>query len=48
MAHANARLNVYGGQLIIICLGDGWTQAEAAEAMGVCRATVTRWAKRYR
>ncbi len=48
MAHANARLNVYGRQLIINRLSEGWTQAQVAEAMGVCRATVARWSKRYR
>ncbi len=48
MAHPNARLNVRGRQLIIERLSAGWTQAQAADAMGVCRATVARWSKRYR
>ncbi len=48
MAHPNARLNVYGRQLIIEHLNEGWTQAQVADAMGVCRATVARWSKRYR
>ncbi len=48
MTHINRRLSVSSRWLIIERLGEGWTQAQAAEAMGVCRATVARWAKRYR
>lgn len=48
MAHPNARLTVYGRSLIIKRLDAGWTQAQVAEATGVCRATVARWARRYR
>ena len=48
MAHRNAHLNLYARHLIIERLSEGWTQARAADAMGVCRATVARWSKRYR
>ena len=48
MAHANAKLTIYGRRLIIERLEQGWTQAEVAEAMGVSRSTVAKYARRYR
>jgi transposase InsO family protein len=48
MAHANARLNVRGRLLIIERLASGMTQAQVAEMQGVSRATVGKWARRFR
>lgn len=48
MTHRNARLNLYSRHLIIQRLEQGWRQAEAAEAAGVSRSTVAKWARRYR
>lgn len=48
MAHANAKLNLYGRRLIVERIERGWTQARVAEAMGVSRSTVAKWWKRYR
>lgn len=48
MAHANAKLNLYGRQLLVRRLQQGWTQAQVAEAGGVSRSTVAKWWKRYR
>jgi transposase InsO family protein len=48
VAHRNAKLNLYGRHLIIKRLEQGWRQAEVAEAAGVSRCTVARWARRYR
>lgn len=47
MAHANAKLTFAGRLLIIQRLGMGWTQAHVADGMGVSRATVAKWKKRY-
>jgi transposase InsO family protein len=48
MAHRNARLTPAGRLLIVQRIAEGWTQAQVAEAMGVSRATVAKWLKRYR
>jgi transposase InsO family protein len=48
LAHRNAKLTEYGRTLIIQRLEEGWTQAQVAEAQGVSRSTVAKWAKRYR
>lgn len=48
MAHANAKLNEYGRMLLVSRLEEGWTQAQVAEAQGISRGTVAKWAKRYR
>ena len=48
MTHANAKLTFAGRGLIVQRLADGWTQAQVAEAQGVSRATVAKWAKRHR
>ena len=40
MAHANAKLTIYGRRLIIERWEAGWTQAEVAESLGVSRSTV--------
>ncbi len=48
MAHASAKLNLYGRRLIVERLEQGRSQAEVAEAAGVSRSTVAKWWKRYR
>lgn len=48
MAHANAKLTLFGRRLIIERLEQGWTQAEVAAAMGVSRSTVAKYARRFR
>lgn len=48
MAHANARLTPYGRLLLVTRIEQGMTQAQAAEAQGVSRATASRWWRRYR
>ena len=47
MSHANAKLNEYGRLLLVSRLEQGWTQAQVAEAQGVCRSTVSKWWRRY-
>ena len=47
MSHANAKLTPAGRLLIIQRLDLGWTQAHVAETLGVSRATVSKWRKRY-
>jgi transposase InsO family protein len=46
--HRNARLTVYGRVLLIQRLKQGYTQAAAAAAAGVSRATVAKWQRRFR
>jgi transposase len=48
MAHRNAKLTIHGRLLVIERLEAGWTQSQAADAGGVSRATVAKWAKRFR
>jgi transposase len=48
LSHANAKLTPAGRLLIIQRLAEGWTQAQVAEAQGVSRSTVAKWAKHYR
>jgi transposase InsO family protein len=48
LSHRNAKLTGYGRILIIERLQQGWTQAQVAEAQGISRSTVAKWAKRYR
>lgn len=48
MAHANARLTLYGRRLIIERWEAGWTQAEVAESLGVSRSTVSKYIRRFR
>jgi transposase InsO family protein len=47
VAHATARLTVYGRRLVVArVLEEGWTAAAVAEAAGVSRATVYKWLRR--
>ena len=48
MAHANAKLNLYGRRLVVSRVEEGWTYAQVATASGVSRSTVEKWWKRYR
>jgi transposase len=49
MAHANARLTQFGRLLLVQRITElGWPPAEAAESLGVSRATAYKWLGRYR
>jgi len=48
MTHRNAKLTPSARMTIVQRVQDGWTQAQTATAMGVSRATVAKWLKRYR
>jgi transposase InsO family protein len=49
MAHARAKLSVFGRQLLVARVTElGWTPAGAAEALGVSRATAYKWLRRHR
>ena len=49
MAHANARLTEFGRLLLVQRILElGWPAAQAAEALGVSRATAYKWLRRYR
>jgi transposase InsO family protein len=49
MAHANARLTHFGRLLLVQRIIElGWSPAQAAESLGVSRATADKWLARYR
>ncbi|MEO7117806.1 MAG: IS481 family transposase [Candidatus Limnocylindrales bacterium] len=49
MAHRRARLNVFGRQLLVMRIErQGWSAAQAADALGVTRTTAYKWLGRYR
>jgi transposase InsO family protein len=49
MAHRNARLTEFGRLLLVQRITElGWPPAQAAEALGVSRATAYKWLARYR
>ena len=48
MAHPNARLSVFGHQLLVSRVAQGWPATEAAKQLGVSRATAYKWLRRYR
>jgi transposase len=49
MAHANARLTHFGRLLLVQRVTElGWPAAQAAESLGVSRATAYKWLARYR
>lgn len=48
MAHANAKLTIFGRRLIIERWELGWSQAEVAESLGVSRSTVAKYLRRFR
>lgn len=47
MSHANARTNVFARRLIVERVAAGWPPAHVAEQLGVSRATVYKWLRRY-
>lgn len=47
MAHANARTNVFARRLMVERVAAGWPAAHVAEQLGVSRATVHKWLRRY-
>jgi transposase len=49
MAHAHARLTEFGRLLLVQRITElGWPPAQAAESLGVSRATAYKWLARYR
>ena len=49
MAHRNARLTEFGRLLLVQRITElGWPAAQAAESLGVSRATAYKWLGRYR
>ena len=48
MAHRNARTTVYARRLIVQRWLGGWPAARIAEQLGISRATVHKWIRRYR
>jgi transposase len=49
MAHRNARLTQFGRRLLVQRITElGWPPAQAAESLGVSRATAYKWLARYR
>jgi transposase InsO family protein len=48
VAHRNARTTVYARRLIVERFLAGWPAARVAEQLGVSRATVHKWVRRYR
>jgi hypothetical protein len=49
MGHANARLTEFGRLLLVQRVTElGWPPAQAAESLGVSRATADKWLARYR
>jgi transposase InsO family protein len=49
MAHRNARLTEFGRLLLVQRITElGWPPAQAAESLGVSRATAYKWLARYR
>jgi transposase InsO family protein len=47
VAHASARTNVYGRRLMVARAAAGWPAARIAEQLGVSRATVHKWLRRF-
>jgi transposase InsO family protein len=48
VAHRNARTTVYARRLIVQRWLGGWPAARIAEQLGISRATVHKWIRRYR
>ena len=48
MAHRNSKLTPSGRLLLVRRVEAGWSAARVAEAVGVSRATVYKWLRRFR
>jgi len=48
MAHRNSKLTPSGRMLLVHRVQAGWSAARVAEAVGVSRATVYKWLRRFR
>ena len=49
VAHRSARLSVFSRQLLVKrVIVDGWPTATVGEQLGISRATVYKWVRRYR
>lgn len=47
MAHANARTNLFARRLMVQRVAAGWPAAQVAGQLGVSRATVYKWLRRF-
>src|SRR5947209_20576282 len=47
VAHANARTNLFARKLMVQRVAAGWPAAHVAEQLGVSRATVHKWVRRF-
>ena len=47
MAHANARTNLFARKLMVQRVAAGWPAAHVADQLGVSRATVHKWLRRF-
>lgn len=47
MVHANARTNLFARKLMVERVAAGWPAAHVAEQLGVSRATVYKWLRRF-
>jgi len=47
MAHANARTNLFARRLMVERVAAGWPAAHVAQQLGVSRATVHKWLRRF-
>lgn len=47
MVHANARTNLFARRLIVERVAAGWPAARVAEQLGISRATVYKWLRRF-
>lgn len=47
MVHANARTTLFARKLMVQRVAAGWPAAHVAEQLGVSRATVHKWLRRY-
>jgi transposase len=47
VSHVNARTNLFARRLIVERVAAGWPPAHVAEQLGISRATVYKWLRRY-
>jgi len=47
LSHANARTNLFARRLMVERVAAGWPAAHVAEQLGVSRATVHKWLRRF-